>query len=957
MKRITALFIVSLSLFAIVLTSVSQENWEQDMKKGFEKVLSAKNDHVNRHRDLIADWREKGHLGELIQLYELEKANRTDDAAFIYGLGYAYALTEEKDDRKAVVKAETNFKVAITLDPSMFWAHYSLGAIYQRQQKYDEALSKFETSLSLNPKYYPAYYYIGEIQIIQGKHAEALNSFKTAQTLNPKWVYPVYGVGLIYLDQGNLNLARETFERAIQNNRKFAPAYIKLGQVLAKEKFFDDALMEYQKSAEYQPYTATDVFDLAVIFAEGDNVDGAVQLYHRTLELDPNHGPAHLAVADILYAQGDTETAIVHYKKAMEYDPALKDSFFNALRPHFIGQIGVAEARVILNKAMAVLPDDPRSHFYMGKIESDSGNIDKAIAHYMKTLEIVEVDPGYLEMELPEGHFYDSHLKLGDLYRKKGDMDKAADSYRRGLELNPVLATRFIDEGKRAFESGNFQLVIEPLTIHLILFPKDIEATYLLGQTYEAKDDNDNALIYYNKTLELDANRSDVLYKMVDIYKENESHEMVIDTLKKVIALDADDANAHYLSALSYLALEQPDSALSSLIETVRIQPENVDAQFQIGMLYQNKNDIDNAIAYFEKTIELDPKNPVPFFRLGRIYQDRKDENNMIRVYQPALIIEPNHPDIHHTLAVVFENRFKNGPADKKEDSLQQALHHYGLANEHDPEHFEWHYRYALLLDGHAATLENYHKHAGMAVKHYTDTIALKPDLVDAYFKRAMITNRYKRIGEELYLSDRILEDFRQVVMLKPDYVDAYFHMGTLQIWIDEYKQAEENFRKVLQLNPKYKGVHTELGKLAERDKDWEKAIELYEKEIQIDDKATTAYQRLGDLYYNSQLKLNKAKAMLEKALELNGKHVNTIIVYANVLYSMDRLGAASEQFERALQLESSNLTANFNLALMYEYTERNELAKAQWKTFLKLDPPEQWKLEAEKHLKKLAGK
>ena len=956
MKKITTLFIISILSIANVIPSVSQEEWEQDMKKEFAKVLSAKNDRVNRHRDFIADWREKEHLTELTQLYELEKVNRTDDAAFIYALGYAYALTEEKDNREAIENAATNFKTAITLDPSMFWAHYSLGALYQRQQKYEEALTKFQTSLSLNPKYYPAYYYIGEIQIRQGKHDEALNSFEIAQVINPKWVYPVYGRGLVYLNQGNLNRARETFERAIQNNRKFAPAYVKLGQVLAMEGFFDDALMEYQKSAEYQPYTATDIFDLADIFAEADNTDGAIQLYHRTLEIDPNYGPAHLAVADELYVQGDTDTAVVHYKKAIDFDPTLKDSFFDALRPHFIGKIGVAEARLIMEKAMAVLPDDPRSHFFMGKIEADSGNPEKAIEHYNRTLEIVEVDPGYLEMELPDGHFNDTYLKLGDLYRKQNDLTNAAKNYRRALELNPTLVNRFKNEGVHAFEVGNYENAIVPLSIHLILYPEDIDATYLLGQSYDAKDDKDNALIYYEKTFQLDTNHTEALYKMADIYQEKDSHQLVIETLKRVIAVNANDAQAHYKSALAYLALNQSDAALSSLIETVRIEPDNVAAQYQIGLLYQNREDINKAIVYFEKTIELNPDDPEPFFRLGGIYEKRQDEDNMIRVYQPALLIDSNQPDIHHKLASIFEKRFKKGHEENRAENLQQALHHYGLANEHDPEHFEWHYNYGLLLDEKAASLEDYHKHAGMAVKEYTDTIALKPDFVDAYFRRAMLTNRYKRIGEELYLSAQIIEDFKQVVMLKPDYVDAYFQMGTLQVWTDNFELAEENFQKVLQFNPKYKGVHTELGKLAEREKDWKRAIQLYEKEIEIDDKATTAYQRLGDLYYNSEMQLNKAKAILEKALALNDKHVHTIIVYANVLYSMDRLGAASEQFERVLQLESSNLTANFNLALMYEYTERYELAKTQWKTFLKLDPPEQWKLEAEKHLKKLAG-
>ena len=65
----------------------------------------------------------------------------------------------------------------------------------------------------------------------------------------------------------------------------------------------------------------------------------------------------------------------------------------------------ISQAKLVLLKhvsfwrdRLAVLPDDPRSHFYMGKIEADSGNPEKAIEHYNRTLEIVEADPSYLEM-------------------------------------------------------------------------------------------------------------------------------------------------------------------------------------------------------------------------------------------------------------------------------------------------------------------------------------------------------------------------------------------------------------------------------------------------------------------------------------------------------------------------------------------------------------------------------
>lgn len=952
MKKETTSLIIGLTFFLVTTIGYTQEKWEIDMRKDFENVLKTDRNAPEKHRELIEKWREEGHLIELTTLYESVKPSKQDDAPFLYGLGYVYVLTNPNLKAATDEKAIANFETAIELDPSLFWAHYSLGAVYKKQERYDEALTKFKTCLTLNPDYYPAHYYIGEIQLKQGNHSDALSSFQFAQSLNPKWEYPIYGTGLVYLAQGDRNQARETFERAIQYNPKFAPAYIKLGQILAMEKFYDDALQEYQKSSEYQPYTGNDVFDLADIFADTGNADGAIQLYQRTLELDPNHGPAHLAVADILYAQGDTKTAAIHYQKAIEQDPTLKDQLFKPLEPYFVGIMSGEEARKHLEKVKSILPNDPRPYFYFGKLEADSGNIPQAIENYNKTKEIVEFNPSLLDMDLPLGQFNDVYFILGELYYKQGKKEEASMNFQQALQVDPTIRIRFFEEGKKAFENEKYMESILPLNKHLLLFPDDIRAIYLIGQSYEADGNTENALQFYNRTIELDPNRSDVLYKMVHIYRETESHQNALNALRKLIAIDGNDAEAHYLYALTYLSLDDQDGALGAFLETIRLTPDNVDAQYQVGLIYEDKGEMDNAIIYYEETIKLDPENPEPFFKLGGIYLQRNDEDNMIRVYQPALILQPNHPDIHYKLATIFEKRCKTESGGFNSDLILKAFHHYGLANEHDPEHYEWHYQFARLLDTYAETLEDFVKYAELAVKEYTTTIALKPDFADAYYYRAMITNRYKRIGETLYRSSQILEDFNQVVELDPKNVDALFHIGTLQLWIEKYKLAEETFKKVIKLDPTFKGVHSQLGELAERNQEFKKAIEFYEKELTLDVNAIVAYQRLGDLYYNSEMQLNKAKEMLETALELSERHVPTILVYANVLYSMDKLGAAADQFERAIQFEPRNLTANYNLALMYQYTERINLAKEQWRHFLGLNPPEQWKKEAENNLR-----
>ncbi len=1003
MKKIRLNPILIVLIINLIITipflqvSTAAEKWETNIRKDFAKVLREKKKPTEKHRELILKWQKQGRLSTLLTLYETEKENSQGqqpsspamNAAFYYGLGYVHALEATKTDENFDT-ALTYLQRALAIEPDLFWARFNLGGIYQQQNESELALTEFEACVRLNPNYYPVYYRIGEIRLKQQDYIAALQAFETARKLNRKWEYPQYGIGLVYLAQGETDRAREAFENITHQKKKFAPAYIKLGQVLATQGFFDDALTEYAKAAQHQPYAAQDLYELAVIFNEKGNTDGAIQLYQRTIETQPTHAQSHFALGEIFYTSSNTEAALHHYQQALSVMPSIKDTFYEPLEPYFAGLMTPDQAMPMIEKAMFVLPDDPRASFYAGMVETDAGNTENAIQHYEKTIKIIEADTQgrslqahieSLQVELPLGNFIDAYFKLGELHHQQGDIDTAVGYFKRALALNPELADRFIVQGQRAFDEENYQDAIEPLNIHLLLFPEDVSATYLLGQSYEASGDADSAITFYERTLVLDPQRPDVLFKMVHIYRGREAHQQAVDTLKRLIEIAPETTEAHYLLALSYLSLKQPNDALPAFLETIRLSPDDVAAHYHAAILFEENGEIDNAIVHYEKTITLDTtliesdigrslQTPMqgikatevePFFRLGAIYRQRNDEDNILRVYQPALEIEPEHPEIHHLLAVIFEKRSLQPEIENKRDERENALRYYGLANHYNPDNFDWHYSYARLLDRHAETLgEDYHKHAEMAVTEYTTTIALNPDYVDAYFYRGMLTLRYRQIGKTLYRYSQILEDFKQVALFQPKNREANYKIGIIYLEIDRHNLAKEAFKNMRSYAPKYRGVHLHLGKIAEWEQAWKEAIKYYEAEAALiqqpaekgDDIAAKTYQRLGDLYYAHTLDYNRAKETLEKAIDLDDTHVPTLLSYANNLFSMDLLGAAAEQFERVIQLEPDNLTANYNLALMYEYTEKSEQAKAQWKRFLELNPPEQWKIEAEKHLR-----
>ena len=944
------LLLISILSIATPTIAVADEDWREAIGKDYRKVLKEKkpDKQVKKHRDLVNKWKEEGHLKALISLYETDTETERTNVGLHYGLGYAYANQGRIDTTQTAAlfeKAADQFERAISLDPTLSQAHFSLGAIYQEQNKLELAAQAMKACLRLNPKYYPASYRLGEIQLQQDNPTAALESFQAAQKMNSKWARPYYGIGSAHFKLGNNSAAREALKEAIDRDPKFAPAYFKLGQALAKEGFVNEAWRAYETGQQYEPYTAENLFELGTIFVQSGSQEGAIDIFRRIIDsIDPTHTAVLLQLGELYYATGDEAAAIEHYKKAIETDTSLKNYFMEQLAPYHAGLMGRNEAKSILKRFLAVRPDDPRATFYYAQVEADAGNLTAAIQYFEKTIALLDADETHLDIEFAPEHLLDTYQFLGDAYYHQGNHEKAKTSYQRTIELDPRLERYFFNQGRSTFDADQFDLAIEPFSKFLLIYPEDTEATHLLGRSYEALGDAENALRLYTRTLELDPNHSDALMRSAQIYRDQNDPQTALAMLMKLIAIEPTNVDAHYLSGKLYVELGRSAEALDAFVATIGLDVNRLDAHYQIVALYEQQGDIDNTIQRYETIIRLDASKADPFLRLGALYLRRGDKDNVIRVYESGLEIEPNHPYAQYSLAIIFEERQEN----------QKAIKHLELANRYDDGNFDWHFRYARLLDRYAETLEDYDTYAAMAVEEYNRTINLKHDYAPAYLYRGLITRRYKQIGDTLYRYGQIAEDFKKAIVLEPNNSDAHYYLGMTYVDLDQREAAKEILLKTLQFEKKYKGVYLELGLIAESEGDHDNAIRHFEKELEINPESVRTYQRLGDLYSSYSTDFGRAKETLEKALELQPNHVSTLLNYASTLYYLDQLGAATEQFELVLQINPKDLTANYNLALMYEYTGKTQQAINRWKKFLELNPPAQWKEDAEQHLRQL---
>jgi Tfp pilus assembly protein PilF len=143
----------------------------------------------------------------------------------------------------------------------MVW--YTLGAIYERQKKYEEAEQQFRKVLSQNPNNAAALNYFGYMLADRGlRLEEATALIQRAVTQEPVNGAYLDSLGWVYYKQNKLAEAEEYLSKAAGRQSHdptilshLGDVYYKLGQTQRAAETYERALAEWQKAlpADYEP--------------------------------------------------------------------------------------------------------------------------------------------------------------------------------------------------------------------------------------------------------------------------------------------------------------------------------------------------------------------------------------------------------------------------------------------------------------------------------------------------------------------------------------------------------------------------------------------------------------------------------------------------------------------------------------------------------------------------------
>jgi tetratricopeptide (TPR) repeat protein len=180
--------------------------------------------------------------------------------------------------------------------------------------------------------------------------------------------------------------------------------------------------------------------------------------------------------------------------------------------------------------------------------------------------------------------------------------------------------------------------------------------------------------------------------------------------------------------------------------------------------------------------------------------------------------------------------------------------------------------------------------------KVWAKTLPVRPKAAQSPAAELYLKGRYywnKRTPEDL---QKAVDYFTQSIVADPGYAKAYVGLADCYGLLREFAAMPDS-------------------------EAWPRALAAARKAVELDDSLAEAHSSLGfDLFYGS-LDLKSGEREFKRAVELNPNYTQARQWYATALMSVGRLQEASDQMDRARELEpgSRSILADQGLLLFYQ--------------------------------------
>ncbi|MFN8370496.1 MAG: tetratricopeptide repeat protein [Bacteriovoracaceae bacterium] len=412
----------------------------------------------------------------------------------------------------------------------------------------------------------------------------------------------------------------------------YVPARILFAKIQAKQGYFNEAIETLQKFQKEKINDLEITFELADMLIEGFKYNDAKTELSNISNLPNLNQAKYMSIMGKMYHRaGNFEFAVQWLQRAINENP-INDTNYFFLAEAFLKKRKYNEAKIMLNKAMGLDPDNVEYRSLYGKILYELDDVETAI--------------GYIREALNE--FPDNPKLLSDIaiyYHRSGQI-KNFQEFKEKLQQTTGGTTEFYRFMIKAAElEDNLKDKIFYSQELLKINPADLEVRVDLGRSLMENNDANGALDQFLEVKERMRSFPRLLYYISKIYLLQGNIEKSIDFAKQETTLNPGLEDGFVLLGDIYLKQEDFNAANENYKKAQAINQKSVDALMGLAWIQYKRNLIESALEMYTKAQDLAPNNAIVKRQLGYVYKLMGQGQLAIQSFKSYLEMNPNATD------------------------------------------------------------------------------------------------------------------------------------------------------------------------------------------------------------------------------------------------------------------------------------------------------------------------
>lgn len=385
-----------------------------------------------------------------------------------------------------------------------------------------------------------------------------------------------------------------------------------------------------------------------------------------------------------------------------------------------------------------------------------------------------------------------AHLRRGDTYQRRGDLDAAAHDFRAAAALDPSSPRPLEGLGNVRYQMQRYPLAADAYESALALDDRSARLSYKVALSHYRAGELEAAIAAAQRTAQLSTSAAEAYYLLGVCLRDRRKTAEAQHAFERAVSLSPGFIAAREELADLYAGQNRRADELDQLQIMAGLDREHVERQVAVGLAQARAGHSEPAVLALGTALERTPDQPLVYEALGRVWLDdaeARDDRTALNKSLEALERAGSGPAATSSSLTLFGRALlRDGQIERAEQTLRQATTRFPV----DPS--------AFLFYATAAERQNHPDAARHALVDYGSLVADDAQLAARAEKIASLSLRL----DDPVTAARWLE---RALQARPGDVRLLAALGEAQLRAGDRDGARSTVARGLVIDPEHQAL------------------------------------------------------------------------------------------------------------------------------------------------------